>query len=167
MLRDEKYTWLAVLLSIVLPGVGQLYVGDEYVKATAKGVAFLVGFLVALLLSACTLGITLLLYFPFWVWAAVDAYLTAEEHNRAASRRVSFPEYLDWLSEELLKYYTLFKKGLITREAWLKRKEELLDSIPEEALARAPDLLYRLSQLADEKILTQEDLIKVKTRAGL
>jgi TM2 domain-containing membrane protein YozV len=68
---NKKLTWLAVLLSILVPGLGQIYNGQ-----TVKGIVLL---LLAVVGGSITCGIA---YFPVWVIAVVDAALIADKINR-------------------------------------------------------------------------------------
>ena len=94
--------WLAVLLSIVFPGSGQVYSGKR-----ALGAAFMLAFIVIGSLNAIWLSIyaeaqTDLSFYSdtlprilhdifavygiaFWVWQAVDAYLLARQTQQAGS----------------------------------------------------------------------------------
>jgi hypothetical protein len=90
--------WLAGLLSILLPGLGQVYIGKR-----ALGAAFMLAFIIIGNLNAIWLSIyagaqtDLSFYsetFPrllhdifaaygiiFWIWQAIDAYRQAKTHQ--------------------------------------------------------------------------------------
>ena len=72
--REEKIPWLAVLLSVVLPGLGQIYNGQ-----IKKG-ALLILLAVVGGTAICGVG-----YLPVWVIAVVDAPLVADKLNRGVS----------------------------------------------------------------------------------
>jgi TM2 domain-containing membrane protein YozV len=93
MPRDEKEPIIAVILSIFLPGVGQMYVGK-----VLRGVLillFLLIFSVLSFLPALTITdeagfygflwwsiIASIIIIVVYVWQIVDAYKLAEDHNR-------------------------------------------------------------------------------------
>lgn len=63
----RKEPAVALLLSFLLPGVGQIYNGD-----IGKGIAFMIGFWVLVWIG---IGIV------FWIWAMIDAYKSATNIN--------------------------------------------------------------------------------------
>lgn len=71
---------IAVLLSFIFPGLGQLYNGE-----TEKGVITLI---VDVILSVGTITICLPIIFliPLWIWAMYDAYVVADFQNRSWRR---------------------------------------------------------------------------------
>lgn len=77
--RDRKDTGVAIILSFLWTGLGQLYAGQ-----TTKGIILCVACLFLSALTALTcVGIVLLL--PFWIWGMFDASASVEEWNRYAS----------------------------------------------------------------------------------
>lgn len=88
-----KDTALALILSLIIPGIGQVYCGK-----VARGIAILIvsillvpilylGYAIlfvetesdtALLIGLLIAGIA---SFAFWIWNIVDAYNTAKEYN--------------------------------------------------------------------------------------
>jgi TM2 domain-containing membrane protein YozV len=76
IVKTEKSPALAVLLSFLLPGLGQIY-NDE----AKKGVWFLIAAVVSSLMIIILIG---LLTTPIiWIWSMVDAYQVADRKNRA------------------------------------------------------------------------------------
>jgi TM2 domain-containing membrane protein YozV len=72
---NQKSSGVALLLSLLWPGAGQIYLGR-----IGAGAGFMVGSLAAFMLIFLVVGI--LLYPAVLIWAMVDAYRGAEEHNR-------------------------------------------------------------------------------------
>src|SRR4051794_22003967 len=72
---NRKSSGVALLLSLLWPGAGQIYVGK-----TEAGAGFMVGSFVAMILMFAVIG--LIVYPAVLIWAMVDAYRPAEEHNR-------------------------------------------------------------------------------------
>jgi len=92
----KKSPWLACLLSVLFPGLGQVYVGKR-----ALGAAFMLAFIIIGVLNAIWLSIyagaqTDLSFFShalprllhdifafygiiFWIWQAVDVYRLARQ----------------------------------------------------------------------------------------
>ncbi|HJS84661.1 MAG TPA: zinc-ribbon domain-containing protein [Acetobacteraceae bacterium] len=64
---NGKTPWVATLLSLLFPGIGQFYNGD-----TKKGITMLI---VAIILWVPTVGIGVL---PVTIWAMIDAYHVAK-----------------------------------------------------------------------------------------
>jgi TM2 domain-containing membrane protein YozV len=71
---NRKSTGVALLLSVLWPGVGQIYVGRF-----GQGAAFMFGSLVAAMLMVVLIGF--LIYPAVLIWAMIDAYKAAEQHN--------------------------------------------------------------------------------------
>ncbi|MGH8727333.1 MAG: zinc-ribbon domain-containing protein [Burkholderiales bacterium] len=65
-LATGKSPGIALILSLLIPGVGQFYNSD-----VKKGAVMLAG---AILGGAVTLGIV---YFAVWIWSMIDAYQVA------------------------------------------------------------------------------------------
>jgi TM2 domain-containing membrane protein YozV len=63
----RKEPGVALLLSFLLPGLGQIYNGD-----VGKGIAFMLGFFVLIWIG---IGIA------FWIWSMIDAYQSATNIN--------------------------------------------------------------------------------------
>lgn len=62
-----KKTWLAVLLSVIYPGLGHLYLG--YVK---KGVLLIIIDFISILLFSVVIGI--FIYPIIWVYSIVNSF---------------------------------------------------------------------------------------------
>lgn len=71
----EKNTLLAVILSLFLPGLGQIYLGLDH-----KGAIFLIAYVVSAILILILIGF--LLCFVIWIWALVDTIISANALNR-------------------------------------------------------------------------------------
>ena len=98
----KRNPWLVVLLSILFPGLGQVYVGKR-----ALGAAFMLAFIIIGTLNAIWLSIyagakTDLSFYSdtlprvlhdifafygivFWIWQAVDAYRLARQSQDVSS----------------------------------------------------------------------------------
>ena len=70
----KKNPIVAAILSLIFPGIGQLYIGQNN-----KGGLFLVLAAVSIVLMLLLIGF--ILYVLFWLWAIFDAYTSAEKLN--------------------------------------------------------------------------------------
>ena len=72
---SEKSTLLAVILSLFLPGLGQIYLGLDH-----KGAIFLIAYVISAILILILIGFLLCLV--IWIWALVDTIISANAINR-------------------------------------------------------------------------------------
>jgi len=66
-MANHPYRGLAVLLSFLLPGLGQIY-NQQF----TKGTRFMIGYVVSWVLSFIVIGWFFLIV--VWIWSMVDAY---------------------------------------------------------------------------------------------
>ena len=71
----DKNIIIAIILSVFLPGLGQLYLG-----LNRKGAIFLMAYVVSAILILILIGF--LLCFIIWIWALVDVIISANALNR-------------------------------------------------------------------------------------
>lgn len=71
---EEKNVLLAVILSIILPGLGQIYLGLDN-----KGAIFLIAYVISAILILVLIG--LLLCAVIWIWALIDTIISANSIN--------------------------------------------------------------------------------------
>lgn len=71
----DKSTILAVVLSMLLPGLGQIYLGLDH-----KGAVFLIAYVVSAILILLIIGFVLC--FIIWIWALIDTIKSASALNR-------------------------------------------------------------------------------------
>ncbi|MCL2785954.1 MAG: hypothetical protein FWD81_01855 [Methanomassiliicoccaceae archaeon] len=76
--RRDKSDGLAAVLSLLIPGAGQIYVGK-----IGRGIGLLVLAIViaSLALLFFWLIVPLIFYVIFWIWNIFDAYNLAKEYN--------------------------------------------------------------------------------------
>lgn len=78
IVRNAKSAILALILSLILPGLGQIYNGE-----VAKGITFLIALAISVLLKFVLIGFVLV---PIvWIWAMIDAFRSAERINRGSA----------------------------------------------------------------------------------
>jgi len=83
-MANHPYRGLAVALSFLLPGLGQIY-KQEF----GKGAGFIIAYIISWALSAIVVGWFFLVI--VWIWSMVDAYqpvgrVTPPRRPRPASR---------------------------------------------------------------------------------
>ena len=71
---EEKNMVLAVVLSVIFPGLGQFYLG-----LNNKGVLFLIGYIISAILVLLIIGALLCLV--IWIWALVDTIQSTNAIN--------------------------------------------------------------------------------------
>ena len=70
----EKNLVLAVILSVIFPGLGQIYLG-----LNQKGILFIVGYIISAILIFLLIGF--ILVFVVWIWALVDVVQSTNAIN--------------------------------------------------------------------------------------
>ena len=75
VVSSEKNIILAIVLSVILPGLGQIYLGLD-----RKGALFLIGYIVSAFLILILIGF--LLCTVIWIWALVDTIQSTNAINR-------------------------------------------------------------------------------------
>lgn len=71
----EKNTSLAVILSVLLPGLGQIYLGLDN-----KGSIFLIAYIISVILILLIIGFLFVII--IWIWALVDTIISVNTLNR-------------------------------------------------------------------------------------
>lgn len=77
---DRKDPAIAVLLSFVWSGAGQVYAG-----ATSRGIWMIVIGTILFIWVLGSAGAALIFAFPFWIWSMFDARTQAIKHSTANS----------------------------------------------------------------------------------
>ncbi|MBQ6099708.1 zinc ribbon domain-containing protein [Methanobrevibacter sp.] len=75
---EEKNIVLAIILSVIFPGLGQFYLNLNH-----KGIIFLIGYIVSAFLVFFVIGF--LLVFVIWIWALVDTIQSTNALNAGES----------------------------------------------------------------------------------
>ena len=78
----EKNILIAIILSVIFPGLGQFYLGLNH-----KGLMFLIGYILSfvLFISIILLFIGAILMFVVWIWALIDTIISTNALNRGES----------------------------------------------------------------------------------
>ena len=71
----EKNILLAIILSVLLPGLGQIYLGLDN-----KGAIFLIAYVISAILILLLIGF--LLCAVIWIWALIDTIISTNTVNR-------------------------------------------------------------------------------------
>lgn len=80
-MNQPKNPGLAAVLSFFIPGLGQIYNGNG-----GRAVGFILGWLVSIVLTFVLIGFVT--GFMVWLWSMLDAYASAQRHNRLLSEGV-------------------------------------------------------------------------------
>lgn len=78
--HKRKNPAIAALLSLIIPGLGQVYAGDLY-----RGFALFATLVVSLCLIALIIGF--FTFFATWIFAISDAYKMVKKQNRGIEKR--------------------------------------------------------------------------------
>lgn len=73
--KGEKNVLLSAILSIIFPGLGQIYLG-----LNRKGISFIIAYIISAILIMLLIGFVLVLV--VWVWALIDSIRSTEAINR-------------------------------------------------------------------------------------
>lgn len=76
LLFNKKSEALALTLSLLIPGLGQIYNGQ-----TTKGIIMLVAAILVAIVGVLLI-IPLIVYVVLWIYGMYDAYTTAKEYNK-------------------------------------------------------------------------------------
>ena len=71
---EDKNIIIAIILSIIFPGLGQFYLGLNH-----KGLMFLIGYIISAVLILLLIG--LILCFVVWIWALIDTIQSTNALN--------------------------------------------------------------------------------------
>ncbi len=80
MAKEKKSSGIAVVLSFLVPGLGQIYCGK-----IGLGIMFILFAVIFAALSIFLIGVPL--YLILWVYSMYDAYQTAESSGKRKSRK--------------------------------------------------------------------------------
>jgi TM2 domain-containing membrane protein YozV/RNA polymerase subunit RPABC4/transcription elongation factor Spt4 len=72
---NDKNILIAIILSVFLPGLGQIYLGLDH-----KGAIFLIAYVVSAILILLLIGF--LLCAVIWIWALIDTIISTNALNR-------------------------------------------------------------------------------------
>ncbi|AKB79655.1 hypothetical protein MSHOH_3172 [Methanosarcina horonobensis HB-1 = JCM 15518] len=78
--QKRKNPVIAALLSLIIPGLGQVYAGDLY-----KGLALFAALVVSLCLIALIIGF--FTFFATWIFAVSDAYKMVKKQNDRVEKK--------------------------------------------------------------------------------
>lgn len=74
-INQEKNMLVTIILSVFLPGLGQMYLGLDH-----KGAILLLAYIVSAILILLVIGLFLVMI--IWIWALVDAIISCNALNR-------------------------------------------------------------------------------------
>jgi len=177
----RKEPTIAAILSLLIPGLGQIYNEDVNRGVTIMVVQVILVVLgIVMLIASPVAGAFVLFLGPFvvWIWNVVDAANGAKEINRKIEeeeerkRLIEKKRELETIElnefiESLRKDYVLFKNGILSEEEFIKRKETAISQLRTKKIDRGfEDFLYTIIPLKKEQILTDQDLKVIKETIG-
>ena len=167
----EKSGTAAVLLSLIMTGIGQIYAG-----ALERGLVMLVIYLFLCGLAFGT-GVFFIFLIPYWIWGMFDASSQAEKFNarirsakneiatkeakaaEVASTTTSASEFVSQI-EKLSK---LHASGILEESEYTAKKASLINSLmtkkPRES---AEDFLSAIIPLIERKQISGEETAQIK-----
>jgi len=156
--RQRKDPFLAGVLSFVVVGAGQMYVGD-----IGRGVGFFIGGIIGYI-AFIVPGIVV------HIWAIKDANDLAKKHNdsidenlKAIDNRERMLMRSSDFNEKMVKLFKLFKSDLITDIEFHDKKSALIASLATKVIDVEPDdFLASIISLKEQSILTHEEIAKIK-----
>jgi len=164
METQKKNNAVAVLLSLLVTGAGQIYAG-----ATTRGVAHIFIYCVLCALTGAT-GVMAIFLIPYWIWGMINANKQVNKYNleidrkqanaeEAAKKTISASEFI----EQLEKISKLHGANLLNQEEFNSRKRtlilSLIDRKPKEA---AEDFLAALIPSIERKYLSEPEIAQIK-----
>lgn len=174
VIYQKKAPWVAVILSLVITGAGQMYCGR-----VGKGVLLLIGAIVGWMIFEM-IGIAV------WIYAMIDAYNIAHEINEEFQINISEQNAMkkkeedkiieeqmekdksivkiDDFKDNLIKNYKLFQHELITEIDYAARRDEIIGELSYKQInISQEDFLYELILLKENNILSKDDMQKIKS----
>ncbi len=170
-ISQEKSTGVAILLSLIITGAGQLYAG-----ATERGLILLViGFILGIL--SFSTGVFFIILIPYWIWGMFDANTQAENFN--ANIKKAATEHANKLAEaeelsrktitssefvlQLEKISKLHGAGLLDDTEYPEKKKDLILSLLERKPREgAEDFLTALIPSIERKYLIDSEIMQIK-----
>ena len=164
METQKKNNAVAVLLSLLVTGAGQIYAG-----ATTRGVVHIFIYCVLCALTGAT-GVMAIFLIPYWIWGMINANKQVNKYNleidrkqanaeEAAKKTISASEFI----EQLEKISKLHGANLLNQEEFNSRKRtlilSLIDRKPKEA---AEDFLAALIPSIERKYLSEPEIAQIK-----
>ena len=168
---SEKSSAIAVLLSFLITGAGQLYAGQ-----TERGTIMLIAYFILWVLSGMT-GILFLVLIIYWIWGMADASaqviqmreqkeaMIEEETKRAEEEEKDSLKYIS--SEEfvsqLRRLTKLHDAGLLNDDEIEAKKKALFLVLSEKEIREdVEDFLAALIPSIERDDLSREDIDRIK-----
>jgi len=171
-LKTKKDNGITLVLNFLFSGLGHIYLGGKYQE---KGIMYLVINFVLAVLTFAT-GFFAIFWIPFWIYVMIngdkltkeynasiikEAEIIHEEKSQAETEKIKIKS-IDFI-HTMEKTHKLFENELLTEKEFISRKEKLIDEIYVNKIYEQPeDFLSSIISLKEKKILTQEELQKIK-----
>lgn len=167
----RKEPWFAAIMSLLLPGVGQIYCGK-----IERGVIFII---IGILLWFTIIGGIIM-----GIIAAIDAYNLAKDYNfqieQEGRRKINDLEKeklekekveklkdqeisVKYFTEALKKNYKLFTAEIFSEEEYKSKKDAIINNLATKKITCSiEDFLASLITLKEQKVLSKEEINKIK-----
>lgn len=173
-LEQKKNPTVAVLLSFIISGAGQLYNGE-----IGKGIGMIVGYI--LCVAASSLVLPLFILIALWIWGMIDANTRAKAMNEAlrvhleqeeASKQMAAAEQerlnattvtTQEFVTQVEKFFKLFQSGILSAAEFESKKQELITLLTAKQLREAPeDFLTAMIPLLQRQALSEPEIARIK-----
>lgn len=175
---QTKNPWLAVFLSFLLPGLGQIYC-----KKPGQGVLIIT---LMIIFALSTIFLLQLLAIALYFYALVNAYNLADSINaQITEQKIKQEEdlriqeqkkqqelrdlqknfvHINDFKEKLIKYHKLLINGIISQNEYNSKKSDLFNELNTKSIdSSREDFLYELIELKDNSIINTEELNLIKS----
>lgn len=169
-MEQRKTPVIAILLSLIISGAGQIYNGE-----IGKGITMIVACIFCWAASPLVFPIFILI--ALWIWGMVDANTKAKEFNEAlkirlnsedlSQREAAEQQAMTVTSQEFVtqieKFFKLFQNGLLSEAEFEAKKKEAITILSVKKLRETPeDFLTSIIPLIQKKILTEHEITQIK-----
>jgi len=169
-MEQRKTPAVAVLLSLIISGAGQIYNGE-----VGKGIGMIVAYIICWATSVLVFPVLILI--GLWVWGMIDANTKANEFNDALQKSMEDEETLSRetaetkastiTSQEFVtqvdKSFKLFQNSLLSQAEFDAKKKEIIAILTGKKLSEAPeDFLTAVIPLIQKKALTDQEIAQIK-----
>jgi len=172
--EQRKTPAVAILLSFIIPGAGQIYNGEA-----GKGIGMIIAYIICWAASALVLPIFILI--GLWIWGMIDANTVAKNFNSALMKRIDDEDTSSQKIAEqqaeikattissnefvtlIEKNFKLFQNKLLSDTEFESKKKEAISLLTTKKIVEAPeDFLTAVIPLIQKNALTEQEITQIK-----
>lgn len=172
--EQRKTPAVALLLSLIISGAGQIYNGE-----VNKGIGMIVAYILCVAGSGLVFPLVILV--ALWIWGMIDANTVAKEFNENLKKRLDNEVHSLQEAEvqqerikatiitsqefvtQIDKYVRLFQSSLLSEPEFEAKKKEMIMTLTAKKLSEAPeDFLTAIIPLIQKKIFTEPEITQIK-----